>query len=266
MPSATRSVNRKKPVPGLLAPKKFPNRWVIAMIIGTIVIGAFFVISKVANGGGNVEEQAEAAKYLQAKYGKEFAVKDHPNPMVKRALGDPPKFDGLAHAKDDPELTFWVGRQTKPQGDFDDDYLKVLWSQQAEEGEVSELLKEIFGQVPGHVTRVNLQDSSAIEEYYGTTPDFEDIKGKVANQLAYTIDVRLYDEQAALDKPHHLENIYKLVEFMQQSKIEKPFVYYRVYPDRNDERSTEQCNIGGDELKNIRSAEDLSSCLKRLIN
>lgn len=236
------------------------RKWLLPLIIvivGAVIAGAFFVAGGMI-GGGNMGDRSAAAEYLEEKYGKTFVVENEPNPMVKRALGDRPKFDGRAHATDDPTLTFWVGRQTDPVSDFRDDYLGKYWAKQQRES-VAAFLGTVFGTVPEF--NVEIYPSDKIKNLpKGNVPVYETVLTESGEEIQFNLSVVLKEKLTDTNRDKHLNNLLKVINYAKERKVGYPVVGYALEAGRFDSYS---CTISKDKLMAVTTTSDLMNCFKR---
>lgn len=203
-------------------------------------------------------DRSAAAEYLEKKYGKTFVVENEPNPMVKRALGDRPKFDGRAHPTDDPTLTFWVGRQTDPVSDFRDDYLGNYWAKQQRESAAA-FLSTVFGTVPEF--DVEIYPSDKIKNLpKGNVPVYETVLAESGEEIQYNLSIMLKEELTDANKDTHINNLLKMVNYMKERGVGAPAVSYRLEADRFNSYA---CSLFKDKLTAVETAADLKDCFKR---
>ncbi len=184
--------------------------------------------------GRDIGEQKAAAAYLEKKYGKQFEVQDDPDSIVKRAIGDAPKFDGLAHAKDDPSLMFHVGRQTNPVLPFHDDYLGRLWAQQQRKP-VGQFLATIFNPIPSYT--IEIFPSDRVKNLpKGSVPNYETIERQSGNEIDYFLTIRVKDDLTGSNREMHAKNAYLSLEYLRNLGVGKVGIRYVIETEKDGER------------------------------
>ena len=238
-------------------PKIIKNPLVVIAIVGAVLIGAYFMYSQ--TWGLNMNDRTAAAAYLDKKYGKSFVVQNDLNPKVHSALGDRPKFDGKAHATDDPTLTFWVGRQTDPVGEFKDNYLGVLWADQQRKP-VGEFLATIFDRVPDY--SVEIYPSDRIQSLpNGSVPDYATVLSQASpGEIQYDLSVKDAGDLTNANRMSHAEKVLELVKYLKTMNV-KPGLRYVINTMVGGEKARYIYNLFDTQLDQIYNPKDVADHL-----
>lgn len=259
MAATNKKMTTKQKRSGAVVPSKPKNKW-LPIIISVAVVVVGVVLWNVMT-GGNMSERVAASQYLEKKYGKHFVVNNEPNPMVHRALGEPPKFDGRAYATDDPNLTFWVGRRTEPVGKFKDNFLGIYWAKQQREP-VEKFLSTVFDTIPQY--QVEIYPSDRIQNLpNGNIPDYNKIVAESGSELQYELSVGIKEKLTDKNRTEHLEKLLKLINYLKARGVGSPSVSYRLEAGRFDSYA---CSLFRDKLTRVTSTDDLKDCFERYHN
>ncbi len=247
---------------------------IIAIVvgIGIVVAGTLLYINK--NSPKNTKETAAMSQYLNHKYGKQFTVENYRVEGEGLAVeGDP---TGDAHPTDNPNLVFKVwdtGNYKSNEHSYSDQYLRVLWSNQAKESAETSLTPKL-SQVEGVIADVYPTQGSRLDSYTGLTGktiSLDEALATFGNDVHFSLTVRskagTSDEPSAFNLEQALE-IFKYAKDKGVLILSAHYLYRQDNFEQVDDSGQRlyQYSIGGDNVtsNSILAADNLRVHFKQI--
>lgn len=207
---------------------KQKNKWVIGLIIATILMVFAIIIYFITNGSG-VSEQAKMVRYLEEKYGKEFIVKNYRIEGSGVGVEGDPIAD--AHPKDDESLRFEVadkGRFRQGRHAYSDGFVNVVWVKQQDPYWRAKL-KDVLGYIPEYKLTVGF---SGKLDTYRDIPSFEAAVKNFPGKVALGLYMHPSEDINAKTKQMHAERIVQIINLLKKEDVRGTFAY----TSKDDER------------------------------
>lgn len=237
--------------------------FLVSLLAGGLILlfglGAWYMSNE---GSLMNEEERRFAEYLNEKYGKEFVVDNVET--AGAGFGVEGYRKGEAYATDDKDIRFNVMHSTKNDentNSYSDTYLTTLW----ERDETSRARDSLASTLENLDYVVEIAVPHNIQtEIRGSVPSFQELKTQYPYKISYGLGV-MAQGNFLEDEQHHYDNVFRLIEFLQEKSDLDTRLIYSVYLSdlRSPMASRYECYLTQDKISKVTSEGELTECFQK---
>lgn len=193
----------------------------IRVYIPLVLVLSIIFLLVACTSGGKTKLKKEAAQYLKEKYGKEFIVN-----KIRHSF-DNQMYYMSAYPTDNPELQFSVTKR-KHETSFSDTYIYTLYEQESEE-ELFSVVKGIYPDVWDYESEILFGEKVEEKLLQKGIPSYEEARELYPEGIRLNLKVYLIKDLNKRNKQDEVKNIWRLVQFYQDTGLQKvslSVVYY----------------------------------------